>query len=169
MPSLPGLLEGFSPISGEKRRFVLLGGFASYLMQIEEFARPKDPDASPRIKFKQVVVAGDEEIRSDSRCEFEIDVILAVAAIRDNKPGFDPHRRIREEMQYLLAVSQGDMPAELGAAQNAPDLRFDRCRECDHILLPSPQDGLARNAIALQRRSNDSAGIDDDQLRRSAL
>jgi hypothetical protein len=137
---------------------------------VQKSPREQDSNAPPRVHIQQVAVAGYDDTSTNCCGQFEVLVVLCVATVRDAEFRLHPQPAASEISAKIAARSTGARQRlELRPCQDTKDFGLHRWRKSDDVLLPGLQDCLSRYSVALQRGSNDGAGINDDQFRRSAL
>jgi hypothetical protein len=82
---------------------------------------------------------------------------------------FEPECRRQQEIEQLVPQVLVQKARQFRTVQNARNLVPDRFRECDIVFGTGLPEGLARGAVRLDRRADQGGGVEDDQLRRSAL
>lgn len=142
---------------------------APRLRHSEEIRRPYDADATPGIKNEEIVVAGHDDVGTGRRRKREVFIVLRVTAIGHRQCRFNPNGCLCQQRQDSRPVFIGQVPRELWTGQHFANLALHRRRENNDIPVPRLEQRLPRNAVALESRANDGAGVDDDQSRRSAL
>ena len=134
-----------------------------------KFHRTDDTDAAPRIKNQKIVVTRDDDPGTNRCRKSKVFVVLHVTTIVHHKRRFDPNCRVCHQSYNSCAIFFGQVAGEFWSAQYVTKFRLHRSREGNDILVARFKQCLSRNAVAPERRTDDCAGIDDNQLRCSAL
>ena len=83
----------------------------------ETIRRTQDAHASPRMKYDQVIVAADYNLSARGQREFEIHVVLGIAALGDTYGWFKPDGLVTENRQDKLMALGRNGTCESRAAK----------------------------------------------------
>jgi len=104
-----------------------------------------------------------------------VEVDRTVLHMKDEAANFpDPNDRATQEEEFSLELRTRDRERKLRTVQDTGNLGVDRRGECEHVEFLGAQQRPLRNAVRLERGTDEGRGVEDNQppglrLRRSEL
>lgn len=113
---------------------------------------------------QQILIAADDRLGTSRQREFQILIVLWVAAICYAHGRLKSHPCTPQNIKKVLAPREWDRSREFRAIQDTGKLIVNRCGEREHVDFLGSQQCPLWNAIGLEYSANDRRGVEDDQL-----
>jgi|SRR5580700_40114 hypothetical protein len=132
------------------------GEIRPLLKKSQIVGRHQEADAAPGMQYEQIIVAGDDSLCPGRECEFQVLIVLWIAAVGYGRSRVEPDSGVAKNSQKLVPALERDAASEFRTVQNAGDFGIDRGREGEHINVFRAQQRAFRDAVRLERRAYDS-------------
>ena len=124
----------------------------------ETIRRTQDAHTLPRVKYDQVIMAADCNLSARGEREFEIHVVIGIAAVGDTYGRFKPDGLAMENRQDKLMALARNGACESRAAKYRCDLGVNGRGKREHIHLLNAQQCPFGHAVHFDRRAHHNRG-----------